>query len=92
MRVTSGLADVDFNIRSISREGPYVVIRDRHDGEPGTVVYVSAGDVVAGLKALLARPAAAFFVLTACLRRKMPPPGSEAIQSVTRDRLNNPWL
>jgi hypothetical protein len=92
VRVTSGLADVDFNVRLISREGPYVVIKDRNDGEPGTVAYLSAGDVVAGLKALLASPAAAFFVLTACLRRKTPLPGNEAIQSVTRDRLNNPWL
>lgn len=92
MRVTSALADVDFNVRSISRKGPYVVIEDRHDGDPGTVVYLSAADVVAGLKALLASPGAAFFVLTACFRRRTPPPGSAAIQSVTRDRLNNPWL
>ncbi len=89
MRVTSGLADVDFNVHSISRDGPYVVIQDRPENGPGTVVYLSAGDVVAGLRALLASPAALFFVLTACFRRRTPPPSTRA---ATRDRLNNPWL
>ena len=92
MRVTSGLADVDFNVRAISREGAYVVIKDHNEGDPGTVVYLSAADVSAGLKALLSSPAACFFVLTAFLRRKAPPPGTQAPRSMTRDRLNNPWI
>lgn len=69
-----------------------MVIQDRPENGPGTVVYLSAGDVVAGLRALLASPAALFFVLTACFRRRTPPPSTLSTRAATRDRLNNPWL
>lgn len=92
MRVTSGIADVDFNVHSISRQGPFVVIKDREGNGPATVVYVSAGDVVAALKALLASPGALGFVLTALFRRNATAAESRVIRSATRDDVNNPWI
>ena len=54
MKVTSALADVDFTVHSISREGSFLVVRDQERGTGlPTVVYVSPTDIVAGLKALL---------------------------------------
>lgn len=92
MKVTSGLADVDFTVDSISREDSHLVVRDavRGAGVP-TVVYVSPQDIVAGLKALLRSPRALWLVLTAPFRRKrtpLAPISSEAWY----DDVNNPWL
>jgi hypothetical protein len=92
VRVTSGIADVDFNVHSISRQGPYVVVRDREGNGPATVVYVSAQDIVAALKALLASPGALSFVLTAFFRRKAVAADARAARSATRDDVNNPWI
>ncbi|HUL17920.1 MAG TPA: hypothetical protein VLV29_01525 [Steroidobacteraceae bacterium] len=92
MKVTSGLADVDFTVDSISREDSHLVVRDaaRGAGVP-TVVYVSPQDIVAGLKALLRSPRALALVLTAPFRRQpvtpAPLPGE-----AWHDDVNNPWL
>jgi hypothetical protein len=91
VKVTSGLANVNFSVRSISRQGPYLVVRDEDGAGMPTVVYVSAQDIVAALKALLASPAALLLVLTAPFRRKAP--GASVPGSNTwHDDLNNPWL
>lgn len=92
MRVTSGIADVDFNVHSITRQGSYVVVTDREGNGPATVVYVSPQDIVAALKALLASPGALIFVLTAFFRRKTVAADVRAIKSATRDDVNNPWI
>ena len=91
MRVTSGLADVDFNVHSISRQGPYLVVRNRESEGPPTVVYVTAQDIVAALKALLTSPAALRLVLTAPFRRKVPVARIVG-HDPWRDDVNNPWL
>ncbi|MGH8137648.1 MAG: hypothetical protein ACREVV_05565 [Steroidobacteraceae bacterium] len=91
MRVTSGIADVDFSVHTISRQGPYLVVRNQDDRSLPTVVYVSAQDIVAALKALFASPAALGFVLTAPFRRKSLAAGSVG-NAIARDDVNNPWL
>ncbi len=91
VKVTSGLANVEFNVRSISRRGSYLVVRDGDGAGMATVVYVSAQDIVAALKALLASPAALLLVLTAPFRRKDLGP-SVAGSNIWHDDLNNPWL
>ena len=91
MRVINGIADVDFNVGRISREGPHLVVRTGEGASLPTVVYVEPGDIVAALGALLASPAALFFVLTAPFRRRHPAPS--AVSGVARrDDVNNPWL
>jgi hypothetical protein len=89
VRVISGIADVDFNVHSISREGPCLVVRDRAGAGLATVVYLTPADIAAGLKALLASPAALGFVLTAPFRRANPT--TTASGATARDDVNNPW-
>lgn len=91
MRVTSGIADVDFRVHTISRQGPYLVVRNQDSTGLPTAVYVSAQDIVAALKALFACPAALRFLLTAPFRRNSSTAGS-AGNAVARDDVNNPWL
>ena len=92
MKVTSGLADVDFDVHSIAREGAWLVVRDAARGAgPATMVYVAPQDVVAGLAALLRSPRALLFVLTAPFRRR----GAVAAPVASTawyDDVNNPWL
>ena len=90
VKVTSGLANVEFKVHSISRHGAYLVVRDEDGAGIPTVVYVSAQDIVAALKALLASPAALLLVLTAPFRRKSRD-ASVAARNTWRDDLNNPW-
>ncbi len=92
MKVTSALADVDFTVHAITREGSFLVVRDevRGAGLP-TVVYVNPSDIVAGLKALLRNPRALALVLSAPFRRKsaeLAPVATDA----WHDAVNNPWL
>jgi hypothetical protein len=90
VKVISGLADIDFNVGSIARQGSYLVVRDKEAAGLSTVVYVSSQDIVAGLKALLASPAALRLVLSAPFRRKA---AAAQIESrIARDRVNNPWV
>ena len=60
MKVTSGLADVDFTVDSISREDSHLVVRDavRGAGVP-TVVYVSPAGHRRGAEGATAQPARA---------------------------------
>jgi hypothetical protein len=90
VKVTSGLADIDFNVDSIARQGSYLVVRDKEAAGLSTVVYVSTQDLVAGLKALVANPAALRLVLSAPFRRK--PAAAHVESRVARDRVNNPWV
>jgi hypothetical protein len=92
VKVTSGLADVDFTVDSISREDSHLVVRDaaRGAGVP-TVVYVSPQDIVAGLKALLRSPRALALVLSAPFRRKRAPLARISSEA-WNDDVNNPWL
>ena len=90
MKVISGLADIDFTVHSIARQGPYLVVRDKEAAGLSTVVYVSTQDIVAGLRALFASPAALRLVLSAPFRRKAAPAHVES--QVARDRVNNPWV
>jgi len=92
VKVTSQLADVEFSVHSITREGGYLAVRDaaRGAGVP-TVVYVAPADIVAGLKALLKSPRALALVLSAPFRRKVPPPAPLASEA-WHDDVNNPWL
>jgi hypothetical protein len=88
--VISGIADVDFNVHSISCEGPYLVVRAREGEGLPTVVYMAPRDIIAGLKALLVSPRALAFVLTAAFRRRnagADPAGGR----LHRDDVNNPW-
>jgi hypothetical protein len=90
VRVISGLADVDFNVHAIAREGPFLVVRAAEGEGLSTVVYVSPRDIVAALKALFRSPAAFAFVLTAPFRAR----GSRAAPAAAgpvRDDVNNPW-
>ncbi len=92
MKVTSALADVDFTVHSITREGSFLVVRDEERGAGlPTVVYVNPADIVAGLKALLKNPRALGLVLTAAFRGKtefVAPVASDA----WHDAVNNPWV
>ena len=92
MKVTSALADVEFTVHSITREGPFLVVRDEERGAGlPTVVYVNPADIVAALKALLKSPRALGLVLTAAFRGKpemQAPPTTDA----WHDAVNNPWL
>jgi hypothetical protein len=90
VRVISGLADVDFNVHAIAREGPFLVVRAAEGAGLPTVVYVSPRDIVAALKALLRSPAAFAFVLTAPFRSRGASAASAAAGPV-RDDVNNPW-
>lgn len=92
MKVTSQLADVDFSVHSITREGCYLAVHDeeRGAGSP-TVVYVAPQDIVAGMKALLRNPRALALVLTAPFRRKSPPLTTVA-GAAWHDDVNNPWV
>jgi hypothetical protein len=92
VKVTSALADVDFTVHSITREGPFLVVRDEERGVGlPTVVYVNPADIVAGLKALLKNPRALGLVLTAAFRRKSRMPAPVATDA-WHDAVNNPWL
>jgi len=90
VRVISGIADVDFNVHSISREGPYLVVRSREGEGLPTVVYMAPRDIIVGLKTLLASPRALAFVLTAPFRRRNAAEGPSGGQ-LRRDDVNNPW-
>jgi hypothetical protein len=90
VRVISGLADVDFNVHTIVREGPFLVVRAAETEGLSTVVYVSPRDIVAALKALLRSPAAFAFIVTAPFRDR----GATATPATAgppRDDVNNPW-
>jgi hypothetical protein len=92
VKVTSALADVDFTVHSITREGPLLVVRDEQRGAGlPTVVYVNPTDIVAGLKALLKNPRALGLVLTAVFRRKTAVAAPVATDA-WHDAVNNPWL
>ncbi|MBS0579211.1 MAG: hypothetical protein JSR36_08105 [Proteobacteria bacterium] len=93
MKVISALADVDFTVHSISREGPFLVVRDepRGAGVP-TVVYVNPADITAGLAALLKSPRALWLVLTAAFRRAPAQPPAASSADAWHDQVNNPWL
>jgi hypothetical protein len=90
VRVISGIADVDFSVHSVSREGPHLVVRDRKDAALPTVVYLTPRDVVDAMKALLSNTAALGFVLSAPWKTRHAPveqPGGIH----ARDDVNNPW-
>lgn len=90
MKVTSGLADVDFHIRRITCEKGQLIVEGPEGDAIGATVYVGTADIVAGLKALLRSPRALLFVLTAPLRPRAEAVGGGARAS-TVDDLNNPW-
>ena len=92
MRVVSGLADLDFHIGHIARDGDCLVVESRAGGGIPTVVHVGRDDVVAGLRALLHSPGALGFLLTAPFRRSRPAASQPG--SVPRNEasdINNPW-
>lgn len=63
MKVTSKLAEVEFRIGSLRRDGNRLVI-DNDPGQPmRTRVYVGTGDVVRFITCLLRSPSALLFVL-----------------------------
>jgi len=90
VRVISGIADVDFSVHSISREGPHLVVRDREDAGLPTVVYLTPRDVVDAMKALLSNASALGFVLSAPWRTRHAPAGQPG-GIPARDDVNNPW-
>lgn len=92
MRVVSGLADLDFNVGHIARDGCQLVVNSRHDASIPTTVYVDRDDVVHALKALMRSPRALLFLLTAPLRR--PRHGAARAPQTLRSSdtdVNNPW-
>ena len=100
MRVLSGLADLDFHMGRITREGNRLRVESRPDSGIATVVYVEPADVVAGLRALLRSPRALLFIITAPLRRSRASgsapgaasPGVPKEGTSTSQDLNNPWI
>ena len=89
MRVVSGLADLDFHVGRIARDGSELVVESRAGSGIPTVVYVGRDDVVAGIKALLRSPGALAFLLAAPFRRGRPTAPGGARRDSTD--LNNPW-
>ncbi len=89
MRVVSGLADVDFHVGRIVRDGPRLVVESRADDGLPTRVHVDRDDIVAAMRALFASPSALWLVLTAPLRRSPPPAPGRGADG--RADLNNPW-
>jgi hypothetical protein len=91
MRVISGLADVDFDVASVSREGPYLVVRNGPQAGLPTAVYVERRDLIVALKAVFGSLAVLGWVLSAPFRRGAPGAGP-ATRLPARDNVNNPWL
>ena len=90
MRVVSGLADLDFHVGRIGRDGARVVVESRPGDAVPTVVYIDRDDVIVGLKALLRSPGALAFLLTAPFRRPARSAAAPALRSNEED-INNPW-
>jgi hypothetical protein len=89
VRVVSGLADMDFNVGRIARDGERLIVESRA-GDVPTVVYVDRVDVHAGLRALLRSPGALGFLLTAPFRRATRRAAGPAPRA-SADDVNNPW-
>ncbi len=92
MRVISGLADVDFDVASVSRDGPYLVVRNGAGAGLPTAVYLEPRDFIAALKAVLTSPGALAWLLTAPFRRGTIVAAAAAVRLPARDNVNNPWL
>jgi hypothetical protein len=90
VRVVSGLADMDFNVGRIARDGERLVVESRAGGGVPTVVYVDRDDVHAGLRALLRSPGALGFLLAAPFRRATRRAAGQASRASVDD-VNNPW-
>ena len=92
MRVVSGLADLDFHVGDIARDGCQLIVRSRHDASIPTTVYIDRDDVVHALKALVRSPRALVFLLTAPLRRprRAAPRAPQTLRDTDTD-VNNPW-
>lgn len=94
MRVSSALAELDFHIGHIARDGRGLIVESRADAALPTAVHVDRDDVVNGMKALLRSPRALAFVLTAAFRRRAPGAHGTAPAAAARSAgqdINNPW-
>ena len=93
MRVLSGLADLDFHMGAITREGDQLRVESRPGSGIPTVVYVERADVVAALHALLRSPRALLYIAGAALHRRRTGAASPAPGAAPRDEtdINNPW-
>lgn len=92
MRVVSGLADLDFHVGRIARDGSHLIVTSRNDAGIPTTVYVDRDDLVQGLMALLRSPRALLFLLSAPLRR--PRRAASGARQTLRggdSDVNNPW-
>ena len=92
MRVISGLADIDFHIGRITRDGNGLVVESRVGSGIPTAVHVGRDDVIAGVRALLRSPGAFGFLLSAPFRRSRPAaPRAGGASSNEASDINNPW-
>lgn len=92
MRVLSALAELDFHIGRIARNGDRLIVESRADAVLPAAVHVDRDDVVNGLKALLRSPGALAFVLSAPFRRASRASGPAIARGRTaREDIHNPW-
>lgn len=88
MRVVSGLADVEFRVGSVTREGTALVLKNRPEAGLPTVVYMQPRDAIEMLVALIStRGGLSFILLLPWLwwqARRLPEPTQS-------DQSNNPW-
>jgi len=91
VRVISGIADVDFHVGKVAREGDRLVVRSREGRGIPTAVHVSADDVVDAAKAVLSSPRALLFVVSAPFRRRRTGEIEASLRSAAEDDINNPW-
>jgi len=94
VRVSSALAELDFHIGHIARDGNGLIVASRADAVLPTAVHVDRDDVVNGMKALLRSPRALVFVLTAPFRRGTRGASRGACAAPAKaagQDINNPW-
>ena len=63
MKVVSELADIEFQVGAIARQGDELIIESSADSTLATRVFVSAKDARAAIRRLLASPSAWAFLL-----------------------------
>ena len=95
MKVVSELADIEFQIGAIARQGDELIVESTADSTLAARVFVSPKDARAAIRRLLARPAAWGFLLRlpfTVLRARQEDAGHQAWEERRRGiGLNKPW-